>query len=364
MTDYQRSVNELRSFCQSSDQTASDDMRAAAAAYREASLAVNARLRRCEEFLSKGLRSEAIQLAEAEPPLLDALAILDFPEWAQWDQLAGVYGLAAPQRLLTQTAEALNRAYAEDQPLKRLLREHRQLALARAPIRERLILLRKLSRADAGNPVWMDDLRTFEAVRVGELNQEIDAVLGRNDPAGIAAAWTELTEGEWASGPPMPQINRLRGMFAHQVAAELRDAVAGGHAERALRLRDKWQRLQPGEALAAEDPLWNQVKRDLKWLGRYEDRQQREMAFHAALGHLELALAEHAPPDELREHWAAVQDFDMPVPAAIEGLYHDSIAEVVRRRSSRELMIVAATFAVGALALVAFLVWALLIRRR
>src|SRR4051794_28724307 len=117
MTTYQQTVDELRSLCQAADQVLSESMRESASQYREACLAINNRLRRCEEFLSKGLRSEAIQLAEAEPPLLEALATLDFPELKEWEQLAATYSLTPPQRLLKETAEALNQAYAEEQPL-------------------------------------------------------------------------------------------------------------------------------------------------------------------------------------------------------------------------------------------------------
>jgi hypothetical protein len=173
-----------------------------------------------------------------------------------------------------------------------------------------------------------------------------------------------LADAEWASGPPLPQINRLRGMFLRQVAGQLRDAVAGENTERARRLRDKWLRLQPGEALAVDDPLWKSVRHDLMWVARQEERQKRELEFQSALGDLELALAERAPPLELREHWTRARDFGLPIPDALEHLYHDTIGEAARRRSSRELLIVAATFAVGAAALVAFLVWALLFRRR
>ena len=97
--DYQPIVDEIRSFVQSVDQTLTDRIKEVAVLYVQACNEVNQRLRRCDEFLQKGLRSEAIHLAQTEPVLLDQLAILDFAERPQWEELALMYGLPAPPQL-------------------------------------------------------------------------------------------------------------------------------------------------------------------------------------------------------------------------------------------------------------------------
>ncbi|HMC64682.1 MAG TPA: hypothetical protein VKI65_07070, partial [Gemmataceae bacterium] len=71
MTDYQRIVDDIRSFLHSSDQTQSEALKEMAVAYAGACQEANQRLRRCDEFLQKGLRSEAVHFADAEPVLLD-----------------------------------------------------------------------------------------------------------------------------------------------------------------------------------------------------------------------------------------------------------------------------------------------------
>jgi ABC-type transporter Mla subunit MlaD len=73
MADTQRIVDDIRTFVHASDQTCNDSLRALAAAYAAACKEANDRLRRCDEFLRQGLRSEAIRFAEAEPNLLDQL---------------------------------------------------------------------------------------------------------------------------------------------------------------------------------------------------------------------------------------------------------------------------------------------------
>src|SRR5258708_33471989 len=128
MIDHHQLVDEIRSFLYSSDQTMTDSLKQLGAAYMTACQEVNARLRRCAEYLQQGLRSEAIHLAQTEPALLDELAVLDFPGRSDWDEICLTYGLPAPPQLNIEAAEALNEAYADALPLEGLLRQHRLLA--------------------------------------------------------------------------------------------------------------------------------------------------------------------------------------------------------------------------------------------
>src|SRR5207253_5374054 len=149
--DYQPIVDEIRSFVQSVDQTLTDRVKEVASLYVQACNEVNQQLRRCEEFLQKGLRSEAVHLAQTEPILLDQLAILDFAERPQWDELAMMYGLPVSPQLRVETAAALNEAYADEQPLEELLHKHRLLALSRGSLKGRLSILRRIAELDPPN---------------------------------------------------------------------------------------------------------------------------------------------------------------------------------------------------------------------
>src|SRR5205823_3118582 len=202
MVDYQRLVSEIRSFLQSSDWTSTEPLREPAAAFADVCREANERLRRCEEFLHKGLRSEALHLAQAEPALLDLVATLDFPERPQWEEVTMTYGLAAAPKLQLGAAEALNKAYAEDRPLEHLLRRHRLLALTRAPLRGRLVVLRSIAEVDTRNPVWADDITVFEQARLRQMEKEVDDAAGRNDTAALAGLREEVHKSQWRVAPP------------------------------------------------------------------------------------------------------------------------------------------------------------------
>src|SRR5262249_53324123 len=158
---YHQIVDQIRASLLSSDTTGNGRLADLAAAYAAACAEVTTRLGRCHRLLQQGLRSEAIQLAETEPNLWTALAVLDFHERSEWDDLVLLRDLTPAPKLPIEPARLLDEAYAEEDPLQDLLRRHRRLALQRAPLPSRIIVLRELAARDPGNPVWADDLRAF-----------------------------------------------------------------------------------------------------------------------------------------------------------------------------------------------------------
>src|SRR5271167_4942960 len=96
MSDYQRVVEFLRDFRTSSIQTVTDEVRGAAAEYAELCASANERLRQCAVLLQRGLRAEAINLAEASPNLLDLVTALDLPAADRWAEFCQREDLPVP----------------------------------------------------------------------------------------------------------------------------------------------------------------------------------------------------------------------------------------------------------------------------
>src|SRR5690606_4326811 len=118
----------------------------------------NERLTKAVALLHKGLRSEAIQVVSLAPNALDAAAALDFPEFDSWCEILQFFGIAVPDELQRDLADQLNEAIVESQPLAGHLRQHRRLAIARAPLAWRLKILRRIAAMDPTNGVWEEDL--------------------------------------------------------------------------------------------------------------------------------------------------------------------------------------------------------------
>jgi len=251
------------------------------------------------------------------------------------------------------------RAYAEQQPLQQLLKEHRRLALMRAPIRDRLLHLRKLQGLDAVNNVWAEEARAYEQVRLRQLDAEIDNALTGMKPAAVARVWAELQETPWTGGPPQQQIQRLRLAFLRQIAGELRAAIHGPTPEKAINARAKWQQLHPEAILPASDPLWGSVRHDLEVLAKYEDRKLKELEFQTDLAHLEEAMRVGANTERHRELWNAVTNHRRAIPRKVEERYYSLVTERNEKRNSRDRIVVAVVFAVGMIAMLIFLGWLL-----
>ena len=167
----------------------------------EAIREVNERLGECDALLRRGLRSEAICRSENWPDLLEAVTILDFSELDYWNELVVQYGLPNPPAIAIDIAADLNEAYAAEQPLAHLMREHRLRALATAPLESRISTMRKLSRLDGDNPMWKDDIRAFEKRRLKQLEGEVDEAMRRKDARALGTLEEEVCSEEWLERP-------------------------------------------------------------------------------------------------------------------------------------------------------------------
>src|SRR5262245_41639321 len=113
MPDHQELVDAVRAFLAQSDQTLTNNLRALAGDFAEVCRSADVRLRRCEDYLRRGLISEAIHLAEVSPAVLEVVSVLDFPDRSGWDEIVSLYNLPAAPRVNIDRAGTLNQAYAQ-----------------------------------------------------------------------------------------------------------------------------------------------------------------------------------------------------------------------------------------------------------
>ena len=163
-------------------------------AYGQETAQVNARLAECTHLLRKGLRSEAIQRAFMKPNLLDWSASLDFSEFDDWLSILQFYGIAVPTLLNRDAAQELQEAIVEEQPLEELLRQHRRLAIAKAPLAWRLKVLRRLGEVDSANIVWREDQEQWETIRLKQIPSELKAAVDAKLLVAVQSICEELNE--------------------------------------------------------------------------------------------------------------------------------------------------------------------------
>lgn len=313
---------------------------------------VNQRLESCASLLAQGLRSEALQLAAVAPHLVDWAARLDFSEVDEWLELLEFAGLTTPPVVQRELVQQLQTAIVEEQPLEQLLREHRRLAIARAPLSRRLQLLRRIAEIDNATVHWLEDIETWETARLGEITHELSEATTEENLKAVQAIHRELSQVSWRASVPgdLQQraartssllVRKQRVARASVLAEELHAAFCGFEEERARRLRDEWLKIT--ETLNGSLPadLHRRVEPAFAWLTDRDREIQSERDFAAALTRLEQDLSSGKSLPEVHASYDALASFQREFDPLLESRYRRYVAEstITTKRRSRVLIV-------------------------
>ena len=351
MQAYQQYIDDILGAVYSPETADPDFLRDSAAMYAEACAEVNDRLRRVGRLLHRGLRSEAIQIAEEEPNLLDMVAMLDFSELPTWREMLVQWEMAEPPQLLIDLAADLNKAYADQQPLESLLKQHRTLALARAPLTSRIYTLRQIRDADAGNEMWGADLGLMERARLKQIGAEAEGAQRTRDVATLVRLSDELRAKGWTVERPKALMETVE-KFHSQVAAaaarrtleqldyELNDAYMAFDVAKARKLRERWLEAAATAGLTAEDELSLRAVPALDWLAEQDRQDAGKRQFQLATAQLQQALDDGAKSGELERLYRAATLFDEPLPELLQRRVEQTLAaEGITTRRKRRLLV-------------------------
>lgn len=337
MQTYQYYVDDLQAAVNSPQTADRELLRDSAALYAEACAELNHRLRQISQLLRQGLRSEAIQKAEEEPHVLDVYALLDFPELAEWLSLLRKWKMAPPPMLLGDIAAEIDEAYAAQQPIEALLKQHRLLALGRGPLSARIAVLRRLITLDSDTKAWEDDLRLLESARLNEVEKEARGAAAANDVRALEAFVAELRSSAWLVKPSSVltgTIESLLGSVAKREARReleaLEPALTEAHGafeiDRGIRLEERWSRAAAIAAISPEDPLLDRAQPALDWVREQRHqlarRQDREMLIIS----IEQGLDDGLPLAEIGPLYNELLAYDVPAPETLALRFADRVA--------------------------------------
>lgn len=348
MPDLQTLVASARSFLSSADQTMTEELRTLATEFADACRVTELRLRRCEDYLRRGLRAEAVHQAELDPPVLEMVQALDFPGRPQWDELVSMYGLPTGPRVNLQRAAALNQAYADHQAIEPQLKKLRNLALARAPLSDRHLVLRELAQIDRNTTFWVDDLKECEQALMKEMIASGREAIKRGDGGSLAAIIMQLESTGWMM-PPLPTVlAELRAGHAKFAAVASRNQLPAIARElnRAAKAQDYMAAVAIRQRLEAEmhraqvppsDPIFLQVQPALEWIAEQEQDQREQAEFSAACEQFaQLLESPKLTSEQLRAGWQALEAHQRPIPAELKKGYRslkEELQEDVREKA-------------------------------
>ncbi|MES2790446.1 MAG: hypothetical protein V4719_12620 [Planctomycetota bacterium] len=340
MTELRRTIDEIRFLLQDDAFVVTDQLTQCAADYAIQCHDVNVRLRKCEEFLHQGLRSEALHLAEMAPNLLDLLGQLDFPERSEWVDLLVGYSLPKPEPLLVDVAATLNEAYAIQEPMQRLLDQHRLYALARSPLTQRLKVLRSLAEIDFTAGHWEPDIRDMERARFREIESEARSAVSQGEVDQLKTLVAELNNGQWLETAPatlLRDVKQKGGNVARNQAREqlelLEEALHGAHSSmdlaQARQMRDAWKANAKTAQLSPQDELAVRAAPVLDWVEDEDRRDAAEKAFRRAVAELEQRLDDHSlTSTELQQFGHAVEKCGRGIPEPLKLRYRNRVASL------------------------------------
>ncbi len=331
------------------------EMKTLATDIREVSRTLNDRLRRCGEYLRQGLRAEAIQEAETEPRLLDLVGVvqgLSDDERLAWIEMMQFLELPTPEPVLFDVAEMIDEAYSEHAPLEKLLRTHRKLALQRAPLSQRLALLRRIAVEDPNSEFWETDIRAYEEARLAQIIQESRA--GRK-PLSVEAAQNLLAEvqgNSWLIPIPGKLVPNIQAQLQEAVRADARERLqkisADLHAafgamnlEQARRPYRDWNTFRPQSGLTDRDALVLETLPAIAWVEQQLEREAADAAWADHLHEIELALR-RTPPDEaqLRQLSEKTTRYRRPLPGHVDSQLSGRLSAFERQRQRKRFLIV------------------------
>lgn len=228
--------------------------------------AIDARITRCHDLIKRGLCSEAIDYALESPNLFEAVKLLDlqrfgrrkYTEWMEASRAAGLLLPPAPKFDLFGDIEAAHDHLAEMRPL---LEQWRRMNIQRAPLPQRIRMLRDLKARDAGSQslVWETMLHDHEAHRLMEIKAGIARMREQLAHEGapdlqqleqeIERVQSELQD-EWSTPPPpevCDQATTLLTQARQRNADEVIDALVmqleEAHSELGTRRSDAKEKL-------------------------------------------------------------------------------------------------------------------------
>ncbi|MEO1527285.1 MAG: hypothetical protein AAFX06_17795 [Planctomycetota bacterium] len=346
-------VDKIRRALEKRDGIAEEEMRPLAEDYRVQVQEVNQRLDESVMLLRKGLRSEAIQRVEMTPNALDAAAELEFPEWDEWNEILQFMAVPLPPQLNHDHVAQINEAIIESLPLDALLRRHRRLAIAKAPLGVRLRTLRQIARVDANNPVWSDDVEDWEKIRLQQIDNELKSALESEDARRLYELNQELTVGKWRIAPSQRLVEQSTfAAEAHlrkkqetelgKIAPRISEAFDARNEDLARTLRTEWQAARSKYNLEVPGSLAPLVAPAMQWLEDLDRQVVIESERELAMNHLKSSLDGEQSIEEVQRAYEQASRFGSDVPEELSKRMEQLVSKPGRERKRTVQMIAAA----------------------
>ncbi len=372
MSKLARLTGEIQAALSTGTLSATPEIENLAREYADECRKVVDRLDRCDEFLSRGLIAESIMLARTAPDLLDELTLLEFPRKDTWEQMMDLHQLTMPPEVPNLKAVSLNRAYSEHHILCDILGRWRLLNLGQAPPVRRLSVLRQLQRLAPNNLAFQDNLGELEDQRVEEMLGEARTASLEGDHLALRDLITELDKPEnWTNDPNEDIAREIRelghasiGQIGRKEAQVILRQILDGFNQKAesrvLKLWAEFQEKCAEAGIPPSDEMFRVLQKVRIWLIEVQNRREKIMQSERAQEQIRLVLRDKSSTEsellKLQDNYNRHEGTTCPMDPTLAQELDIRIERFQRRDKSREMLIMAGAFIIGALIIVIFLV--------
>jgi len=319
---------------------------------------------RCLELLHEGSRQEAFKLACQDPDLRTLFACIDFDERLKWLKLCKDLGINC-DNISTDNINAcagiIEKVYKNTDNLTELLRVHRRLALKRAPLGERLKVLRMIAQQDHMNGAWAEDVKVYEKEYLDELAKRSEQAVHQKDLHALEEISSQLHSTDWRvrlSEKFVKMVdqyvldNRQRQANAQleQIAEHIHKAHAAMDEQECQSHYDTWIQVLEKYGVEPSTELSEQIQPAIKWLTELREARNENDAFNEACLSLEQSLDEDCKVDVIEKQAAKILSFERGMPELLAARFTSKMQGLkLKRKRTFSIMI---TVVVGILLII------------
>ena len=174
-----RVVEGLRSHLKSKD--FGDEFRSSIASYNNSCRQLKQRLEQVDAILLSGNVSGALKMAETDPPVLDLLTLLGFPESQDLKDWCAANGVSFEGRFEEVMIHRLNEAYSANRETDTQLEKEYRKAILKKDYASALPIARTVARLQPNDSAAQTELRNTERRYAKQLESKMDAVIHDGD---------------------------------------------------------------------------------------------------------------------------------------------------------------------------------------
>lgn len=187
---------------------------------------VAARINECAVLLQKKLKIEAVATAQQEPSLFEQLELLLCADRKLLLQLGELYDWEAPANIDFDVVEQLKSDAVSAGELRPLLAEFRRIARTDM-VREKLALLREISRMDKDNQEWLTPLQEVENKHLSQLISAAQQCIIDKNYEQLEKIHDELQNSPWVVSVPAIVVEKVAKVISGYRESRRKQQAAG-----------------------------------------------------------------------------------------------------------------------------------------